>query len=268
MPRNASDEPGNDAKTGRSTLVPAVAKALDLFEALAESPRGLTMAQLVETTGRTMGEIYRIVIYLAERGYLEKHPDTDRYVLTLRLFQLASVNAPSGQLVRRAIPILESIAQRTEQSCHIASLSNGEVVVLATEPSPRHAGYSVRAGASLPIGSTSSGLIILAFSSEDVRDRHLASLVPSERQEWQVRIEAIRACGHEQRDSVLVQGVRNISVPVFDHRGIVAAITMGFIGQIKQRAGVSEALRELESGAQRLSRQLGSQGASEVPVPR
>ncbi|PIB95248.1 IclR family transcriptional regulator [Caulobacter sp. X] len=262
LPESASAPPPE----GKAMVVPALAKALDIFEILADASRGLTIAQIAREAGRTISEIYRIVIYLSERGYLEKNPDTDRYVLTLRLFQLASTNAPAGQLVRRAMPILESIAYRTEQSCHLAILSGQNVLVLASEPSPRHAGYAVRTGAAIPVRETSSGVVILAFVSDDRRERQLGGFLPTERNDWLERIERVRRQGHELRDSTLVQGVRNLSAPVFDHRGVVAALTMGYIGQSPQRVGIEEALRELKFGAEMLSRKLGArEGAPITP---
>ena len=146
--------------------VPSVQKAFDVLELLAGSEEGLTMNEITETLDRTMGELYRIVVYLTERRYLVQNSDSGRYSLTLKLFELSHRHDPTERLITRAQPILEKIAARTEQSCHIGVLNRNNVLVLSSVQSPRPAGYSVRTGALFPVDRTSSGHVILAFSDD------------------------------------------------------------------------------------------------------
>ncbi|WP_421724971.1 helix-turn-helix domain-containing protein [Bauldia sp.] len=92
------DDPAADAARKGKSAVPAVEKALDVLEVLADAPDGLTMNEIVERLGRTMGEIYRVVVYLAERGYLSQDPGTSRYALTLKLFELSHHHDPTEAL--------------------------------------------------------------------------------------------------------------------------------------------------------------------------
>ncbi|WP_418320089.1 hypothetical protein [Piscinibacter sakaiensis] len=87
----------------------------------------------------------------------------------------------------------------------------------------------------------------------------LAGFVPGERHVIAQRLEQIRKLGHEQRDSVMVHGIINLSAPVFDHSGVVAAITMGFMGQANPRTTVVEALQHVKQGAHELSVLLGGE---------
>ncbi len=246
------------AKTGRpKSDVPSLEKALDVLELLSQSPRGMTMNEITGALERSMGELYRIVVYLAKRGYLEQNPETDRYEMTLRLFELAHRYDPTDRLLKLALPVLENIAYRTDQSCHLAVLHQESVLVLASVPSPRPAGYAVRTGAVFPIQSTSSGIVMVSYLREDKQDRFLSGFAPAERQALAEQVGRIVASGHDRRDSDLVHGVSNISAPVFDRRGIAAAITMGYIGQSGQRCGPDEALKEVLGGAAELTHALG-----------
>jgi DNA-binding IclR family transcriptional regulator len=237
--------------------VPALAKALDVLELLSKSANGLTMIQIAETLGRSMGEIYRVVIFLAKRGYVEQDVSTGRYALTLQLFEMAHRHPPVNRLVRLALPILDALALQCEQSCHVGVLSHTNVLVMASSPSPRPAGYSVRAGAVFPLRDTSSGLVILAFMGEEFRERLAAGFPPGERQLMTERLKRIRKLGYEQRDSAMVHGIVNLCAPVFDHSGVVGAITMGFMGQVNPRVTVTEALNHVMASANELSIQLG-----------
>lgn len=101
------DMHATDAPTAKKSSVPAVEKALDVLELLAEQSDGMTMNDIVDSLGRTMGELYRVVVYLHERDYLSQDPGTGRYALTLRLFELSHRHDPTERLVRETLPILE-----------------------------------------------------------------------------------------------------------------------------------------------------------------
>ena len=110
------DSKSNDKK--EKSTVPAVEKALDVLELLAGSPLGLTMNEIVDGLGRKMGEVYRVVVYLADRGNEVQDAATNRYALTLKLFELSHRHDPTARLINGALPMLERIASRTNQSCH------------------------------------------------------------------------------------------------------------------------------------------------------
>lgn len=237
--------------------VPSVQKAFDVLELLAGSEEGMTMNEIAENLDRTMGELYRIVVYLTERRYLAQNSDSGRYALTLKLFELSHRHDPTERLITRAQPILEKIAARTEQSCHIGVLNRNSVLVLSSVQSPRPAGYSVRTGALFPVERTSSGHVILAFSSDDEQRRYLARRPKDQRKEIAARLAAIRSRGFEDTPSTMIEGVRNLCAPVFDSRGIAAAITSGFILQADESKSAEEVLSFLRAAALELSEALG-----------
>ncbi len=259
-PRTKKAKTSNAVKPGaerRNSNVPSVEKALDVLELLADSQNGLTLQEMTAALDRTMGELYRIVVYLAERDYIVRDNGSDRYTLTVRLFELANRQNPTNRLIKKTLPYLERIAFRTDQSCHLAILHSSSVLVLASEPSPRHAGYSVRTGAVIPTKNTSSGLVILAHMPDSARSRFLSGYTSLEREQFASRIEQIRTLGYEERDSSLVHGVKNISVPIFDQSGVVAALTMGYVGQVDQRTSPEGARSEMLDAASAISAELG-----------
>src|ERR1700733_6499817 len=51
---------------------PALDKGLDILELFASEPDGLTTSQVARRLGRTVGEIFRMLVCLAERGYISQ----------------------------------------------------------------------------------------------------------------------------------------------------------------------------------------------------
>ena len=86
-----------DAKTPKYTA-PALEKGLDILEHLSQSESGLTQAEIARVLGRSVSEIFRMLVVLQERGYITFDAGSDRYVLTTLLFEIAhrtSQNRPS-----------------------------------------------------------------------------------------------------------------------------------------------------------------------------
>lgn len=254
----------DDIKKSKSA-VPSVEKAFDILELLANVGDGLTMNEMVDVLGRTMGEIYRIVIYLTERGFLTQNPETSKYALTLKLFEMSHRHDPTERLIARALPLMERFAASTEQSCHIGVLNGSNILVLASIPSPRPAGYAVRTGAFFPVERTSSGHVILAFASEAAQHRYIETASP-DNAALQARFATIRQNGFEDTPSTMITGVRNLCVPVFDSRGITAAITTGYISQADPKASAKETLTALRAAAVELSESLGFRRSDSTPI--
>lgn len=244
--------------------VPSVEKALDILEYLSTSKDGATMNELVEAMQRSMGEIYRIVIYLTERDYLRLDKASSRYSLSLRMFELAHCHDPTEQLIRNSVPLMERFSAFTEQSCHLAVLHRDNVTILASVSSQRPAGYSVRTGAIFPLETTSTGSVIMAFSDDELQQRFLNRLSEPAKKKVEKRLKSIRKTGFEDSPSVIVAGVRNLSVPIFDFKGVRAALACGYIQQMPVNKSPEETLAILNKIGTELSQTLGHNPTSQL----
>jgi DNA-binding IclR family transcriptional regulator len=124
-----------------------------------------------------------------------------------------------------------------QQSCHLAVLSGHEALIVLQIDSPLPMRYSVMLGAKFDFAETSSGVVIYAYSPQHVRDQLDAWLVADNRSRDEIarvaaRSASIAKAGYEVQKSLAVEGVTNISVPVFDHLGhVLAALTVPYIPQ-------------------------------------
>lgn len=232
----AIDEDAADGAK-RTYSVPAAEKALDIIELMAGQPEGLTVTAMAAALGRTVHELYRVVLVLEARGYLYRRAGSDRYRLSLKLFELAHQTSSVRQLTDSALPVMQALAPRVQQSCHLAVLSGHEALIVLQIDSPLPMHYSVTLGAKFDFAETSSGVVIYAYSPEHVRAELDAWLKADNRTADEMREVASRArsivkLGVEVKKSLAVGGVTNISVPVFDYLGhVVAALTVPYMPQ-------------------------------------
>src|ERR1700730_8770045 len=199
---------------------PALEKGLDILELLASVPEALTHSEIASRLGRTINEVFRMLVCLDERGYISRAGPDERYQLTLKLFEITHHHRPLQRLVLQARPLVQRVASDTGQSCHLAMLNSAEVVVVAQFDAPGNMGFSVRLGANVDLFNTASGHVILAFQSDKVRARSLGA--------WRLRsrkavpaglcrhLNEIHRRGYEELASYQVHGVVNISYPVLN----------------------------------------------------
>jgi DNA-binding IclR family transcriptional regulator len=245
---------------------PALDKGLDILELFASEPEGLTTSQVARRLGRTVGEIFRMLVCLAERGYISQVLPDERFQLTLKLFELAHRHHPLQRFVAKARPLMEEVAHKTRQSCHLAMPSNGEVVVITQVDAPGSAGFALKLGARIDLLHTASGHLILAFQPDEMRTRSLAAWrrrtdgpLPADLEDHLARI---RERGYEEMPSYQVEGVVNISYPVLNqHQEAIAALSVPFLPRIGDRIGPPQVKAALQSASRALSIAIGGRKA-------
>ena len=139
--------------------VPAVDKALDILELLAASPEPLTQTAIAEATGRSVGQLFRVLVTLERRGFLVRERGGG-YVLGSRLFDLAHQHEPLRGLRAAALPVMHDLADEVQQSCNLAVLEGDRVRVIAQVESPADFGYRVRVGALFDAATTATGEVL------------------------------------------------------------------------------------------------------------
>ena len=252
------------SSTGRGYSAPALEKGIDIIEALAEAEAGLTISEISQRLGRPMSELFRIIIVMERRGWLQKDPESSRYSVSYHVLQLAHRATPSQSLTLAAAPVMHELSGRINQSCHLVVMSQTQgLVVLRQENPRRHANLSVRLGATLALASSCSGQVLLAHLPAGERDSVLALLRPSRdmpRQKLLKNLERIRKQGYQVRPSPITAGVTDVSYPVrgFDGK-VVAALTVPYLHVIDNSlpTSVEQTRKVVEDSARRISRTLG-----------
>ncbi len=240
---------------------PALEKGLDIIELLSEQDVGLTQSEIARALGRSVGEIFRMLMVLQDRGYVSQDPLSDRYILTTFIFEIAHRIPIVGRLTAAAAPLMRDLTHSINQSVHLTILSDNAVLVVGQANSPGNNIMSVRLGAKIDLWRASSGRVIVAHLLDQDVTRLMQDVpVPAETPESQIRAElaGIRETGFEVRDSFVVKGVVNISAPIIDHSGhAIAALTIPHIERFDDKTTFDQCKTALVATAARLSKSLG-----------
>jgi DNA-binding IclR family transcriptional regulator len=258
-----ADGPADETEAARPAYkAPAADKALDILEFMADRPEGVTQTEISTGVGRSIHEIYRIIQLLEKRGYLVKAPKSDRYRLSLKLFELAHKHPPVNRLIDVALPVMRRLAADSDQSCHLVVLRDLQVLIILQVDSPLPMRYSVALGSQFPVLETSSGAVLLANLPARERAELSARLRVSDEpdaKDLDQRLALIDSAGFEMRPSLAVDGCINISLPVRDHTGTcVAALTVPYLPQKHARFDQKTVFARTQAAALEISRGLGA----------
>ena len=216
---------------------PALDKGLDILELLAATEDGLSQADIAKALERTPNEIYRMLDRLVRRGYVLR-TQSDRYELSLKMFELAHARPPLQRLMSQAVPVMRRFARAAEQPCHLVVHDRHALVVAAQVESPSYWGVSIRVGARIEVLNTGSGHIFLAYLTPEERRLLLETggqadvLSPS----LASRLRQVRTQGFESMPSRQTRGVINLSVPILGPAGsVLAALTCPYTERLDRR---------------------------------
>ncbi|HEU4960625.1 MAG TPA: IclR family transcriptional regulator [Sphingomonas sp.] len=246
---------------------PALEKGFDVFEMLAQFPDGLTISEIAARLGRSINELFRLIIVMERRGYLRKD-QADRYSVAFKLLDVAFRATPVGNLTHVASPVMYELAHAARQSCHLVVAGEGFGLVVAREENPGSTGFGVRLGARIDLVASCSGKVLIAFTPE----HRLKAILPHDEHGAPIAIDplaadlaAIRQNGFVRRHSPMTYGVIDICHPVFGFDGrIAAALTIPFLERIdgSHPVAIEEAQRRAAEAAARISAGLGWNGRS------
>jgi DNA-binding IclR family transcriptional regulator len=247
---------------GPSYSAPALEKGLDILELLCRSEVPLSQKAIAERLERTVGELYRMVNCLVERGYLVNVDD--RYHVSTKLFELAHINPPTHRLLTEALPIMHRLSGELDQSCHLSVYTTGRQIVVAKVDSPSGMGFSVRVGAELDVLISASGRVLLAFQDRETRRLRIEESVQRRPEhtdpQIDVVLETIKARGFESIPSVQVRGLYAVAFPILDTGGrAIAALTVPYAERIDlvQRRPIAAIEDMLGLAANELSARIG-----------
>ncbi|OIQ47324.1 MAG: hypothetical protein BM565_07200 [Gammaproteobacteria bacterium MedPE] len=251
-------------KSKKMYSAPALEKGLDLLELLANETEGLNIGEITKRLDKSVGELFRMLVVLEQRGYVQMREGTDRYRLTLKMFGLANRFPPIKRLSAIAGPIMQDLSYEIEQSCHLVIYYEGKGHVVVQKEPPSDRVFTVRLGAEVPLIKTCSGHILLAFADQTSYDIMLKKVSDNgenvDKRSLSKMLGEVKSKGYESIPSAQAQGVKDIGYPIFDVNGtVVAAFAVPFLEYLdgSHKVGFEQAQDMIRDAAMAISKGLG-----------
>ncbi len=214
-------------------FIEALARGLGVIAAFRPGRPVLSLAEVATATGLARPTARRILLTLAELGYVR--PAAGGFALTPRVLELGMAYVHSMGLWEIARPHMERLVASTHESSSIAQLDGSDVVYVARVSVPKIVTLAVDIGTRFPALPTSLGKVLLAAVPADEVDRILAEpsrsgVIPRwqpDRAERDAELAQVRARGWALTDEKLAAGIRSVAAPLRNGSGrVIAALNV------------------------------------------
>ena len=231
-----------EKKSQPNYRVPALEKGLEVLEVLAAASQPLSLSQISDVTEKTTSELFRTLNCLVENDYVARAEVSGKYLLTLKLFELAHGHEPLGHLLQAAMIPMQDLARELQESCHLSVIERNRLLVLAEATSPSKVKISVSVGATFPLVSTVSGRLLLSVMTDEAIERNLeetsdfAELTADEHELFWQRINETREIGISSATSETFVGLQDTAVLIGSPSlGMTAALAVTQLTASKNR---------------------------------
>jgi IclR family pca regulon transcriptional regulator len=247
----------------RPQSLQSLERGIAVIQVFSRERPALTLSEVARLTGITRATARRILLTLEEVGHVRS--DGRLFSLTPRVLTLGWAYLSSLNLWETAQPVMEELAQRTNESCSAATLDLPDIVYVARVPTRRIMTISLGVGSRLPACCTGMGRVLLADLPGDELDAFLAEAelerfterTITDRARLREVIENVRENGWALMDQELELGLRSVAAPLRAGGHTIAALNVAVAAP---RVALDELrgaiLPELLSAAERISAAL------------
>ncbi|MGH8778052.1 DNA-binding transcriptional regulator KdgR [Paraburkholderia sp.] len=195
------------------------------------------ISELSQRLGVSKTTVHRVLQTLKVLGYVVQEAETERYRLTIRLFELGAKALESVDLVREADVEMRRIAQATREAIHLGAFDEDGIIYIHKIDADYGLRMQSRIGRRNPLHSTAIGKVLLAWMDPaDARDVLSRVELRRSTQKTLVSAEAVlsilprvREQGYGEDNEEQEEGLQCLAVPVFDRFGrVIAGLSISF----------------------------------------
>jgi len=256
-------------KTKPNYPIKVLDKTFSILDILLQHGSSMHMTEITEKLGLYPSTIHRILDTLKHRGYVEQDPKTQKYRLGLKLLELGMAKLHQMDLVKEATPYLKELVKLCNETVHLGILEEGEVLYLAKEESSQTIRMISYVGKRAPLYCTALGKILLAYMSEEEREKilqnrefpRLTENTITDKEELEKELNRIKKQGFALDREENEKDVRCMAAPIRNYQEkVIAAISISSpIFRINK--DVQNNLKEaLLKTSEKISKRLGYNG--------
>ena len=264
---------GHDSVSQEDTrpTVLSVERAILLLKKLRERPHPVGVRELARETGYSPSMTQKLLNALAKQGMVAQDPNTSSYSLGLESFRIGASMLEQLDLHDIAHPVLEGLAEETQESAYIALMTPGQTrCVFVDRVDSRHLlRWIAYLGTWRPLNCTADGKAMLAWLGDDHLDylaRREALYQLTERsvtdiERLRAQLAEVRHKGYAYSDEEFAEGVRSLAAPIFQFpKDLFGSISVAGPKLRMTDDRIAELGEQVHRAGQDISRALGYQG--------
>ncbi|MCL2894041.1 IclR family transcriptional regulator [Brenneria tiliae] len=250
-------------------IIQSVERALRILDLFDEYNVEIKITDISTQMGLHKSTLHSLLKTLQVAGYIDQNRENGKYRLGMKLVERGNLVVNSIDIREKARSYLLDLASQTGQTTHLAILDGKEGVYIDKVEGKLAVITFSRIGRRLPVHATAIGKVLLAFNPQNeidalLQDYEFTQRTPNtivDRETYLQALESVRQNGYALDNQENEQGVRCISVPIWNHaRRTIAAISMSTLTNRVSDAEFNDYIVLLKAASKELSRRLGYEG--------
>ena len=257
---------GDEQRLTEKGIVQSIDRALSILEVLSDYSEGLGVTEISEQVNLHKSTVYRLLTTLIYKGYVVQDTETNKYGITLKLFELGSKKVESMDLLSVSKEYTKKLMESVNEVVHLVVREGSEIVYIDKVEANNTIMMASTIGKRSPMYCTSVGKAILAHLPEkkvkEIWDNSkivkYTDYTITDFEELKTELEDIRQKGYAVDNEENEIGVRCIGVPIFNRHGKVeAAISISGPAIRVTESKISNFSIKVMNTASLISRELG-----------
>ena len=267
-----SNKVSQSEKNQKKCRIQSLSRGLRILQSFSSNTSTLKLKDISHKLNLSEATTFRYISALRDLGYLKKDENAKEYRLTVKVLDLGFSALSSLGFPNIALPYLEELAQKCQESASMAVLEGSNIVYVARAATKRWMSTNLQVGSRLPAFCTSLGKTLLAYKpfsevKNTLSKEKLTAYTPytiTNIETLKKVLAKIRQDGYAINDQELEIGLRSAAAPVQEARGeVIASINISMASaRVSLEMLKKEFIPHLLATAKEISRALGYRPSS------
>jgi IclR family KDG regulon transcriptional repressor len=207
-------------------IVQSVDRTLTILEVLSDYEEGLGITEISEKVELHKSTVHRLLNTLIYKGYIKQDKNTNKYGLTLKLFELGNKNIERMDLVSVVEPYLKELMEKTNEVIHLAIREGSDIVYVSKmEPQKSMKMYTRIGMRKAMMAYMTEEEVQKIWNESDVQKLTHNTIVDFSK--IKENLKDVRVKEYAMDDQEVEEGIRCIGTILKDHKsGICGAISI------------------------------------------
>ncbi len=245
--------------------VAAVLKVFAILQALADNSE-VGISEMSLRLAMPKATVYRFLQTMMALGYVRQEADTERYGLTMKVFELGTKALQYPDLIDLAKHHMQMLSDKTGETVHLGTLIDSEIIYVHKIDSLHMLGMYSKVGRRAPIHCTAIGKVLMAWEHPQRRDhildgaefKRFRDKTIVDRALFLQELERVKAQGYGEDREEFDDHIRCLGVPIFDRLNQpIAGLSVSFPTFRYDQAKAPEVVAMLTDASRDISAKLG-----------
>jgi DNA-binding IclR family transcriptional regulator len=246
--------------------IQSVKRATDIISLFSSSRTSLGITQIAAALNLNKATAWGLVTTLEKQGFLQQDPDTQKYSVGPKLFELGMVYVGSLEINAKASRLVHGLASRTGFNARVGIWDGDSVLITLLALPKAEDSLSHQIGPRVPAYCSGVGKALLANLEPDTLENYLrvtelarhtrATIVTAEK--LLKDLEKTRERGYSISSEEMIPGIAALGAPIFGRKkGLAGAISISGPPSALLGKQMGKLADELMYTAAEISREMG-----------